>query len=137
MPSVRHAIQLRVRYSETDQMGSYYNSRALEWFECGRSELLRSLGKSYRQIESEGMFMPLSEAYVKFLGRAAYDDLLCVTSVLSMAGRARFRFDVEVQQAGSGEVVCRGHTVHAVIDGSGKPIRPPRWLVELIEEAAR
>ncbi len=46
-----HTIQLRVRYSETDQMGTFYNSRALEWFECGRTEVLRSLGIPYSTME--------------------------------------------------------------------------------------
>lgn len=127
----QHAIQLRVRYSETDQMGSYYHSRALEWFECGRSEFLRAAGRTYRQIEAEGLMLPLVEAHVKFLGKARYDDLLQVVSTLTMAGRARFRFDVEVRQADDGRLVCRGSTVHAATDLRGKPLRPPPWLVDL------
>ena len=48
MTGLSDVLQLRVRYSETDQMGTFYNSRALEWFECGRSELMRrKLGMSY------------------------------------------------------------------------------------------
>jgi len=130
-PRFQHAIELRVRYSETDQMGSYYHSRALEWFECGRTEFLRAAGKTYRQTEAEGLMLPLVEAHVKFLGKARYDDLLRVVSTLTMAGRARFRFDVEVQQVADGRVVCRGSTVHAAIDMSGKPVRPPQWLIDL------
>jgi acyl-CoA thioester hydrolase len=127
-----HEILLRVRYSETDQMGTYYNSRPLEWFECARSELLRSLGKPYTEIEREGFLMPVREAHVEYLGKASYDDLLRVRSVLSMPGRARIRVDVEIAKADGGEPVCRGYTIHAVTNASGKPVRPPAWLADLL-----
>jgi YbgC/YbaW family acyl-CoA thioester hydrolase len=74
-------LQLRVRYSETDQMGTFYNSRALEWFECGRSELIRrKVGMSYAALEAKGAFLPLVEAHLEFQGGARYDDLLDVAS---------------------------------------------------------
>lgn len=132
MAGYSHEILLRVRYSETDQMGTYYNSRALEWFECARSELMRSLGKPYTEIESEGLLMPVREAHVEYLGKARYDDLLRVQAVLTMPGRARIRFDVEISHADTGEPVCRGYTIHAVTNGAGKPVRPPVWLAKII-----
>ena len=62
MNKLKDVIQLRVRYSETDQMGTFYNSRALEWFECGRTELMRNrLGMSYAALEEKGVFLPRSE----------------------------------------------------------------------------
>jgi acyl-CoA thioester hydrolase len=133
--SPQHVISLRVRYSETDQGGGYYNSRALEWFECGRSELLRALGKPYREMETEGVMLPLSEAHVEYLGRASYDDTLKVTSTASMPSRARVRVDVEIEHVESGRPVCRGYTIHAVTDSQGRPIRPPAWLVHLFKPA--
>ena len=133
MAGAQHVLQFRVRYSETDQMRTYYNSRPLEWFERGRTELLRALGKPYRQMEPLGVLLPVKEAHVEYLGRAGYDDLLKMTSTLSMAGRASIRVDVEIEQAETGQPVCRGYTVHAITDTSGKPIRPPKWLVEFIE----
>jgi acyl-CoA thioester hydrolase len=123
---------LRVRYSETDQMGTYYNSRPLEWFECARSEWMRSQGKPYTEVEKEGFLMPVREAHVEYLGKAVYDDLLRVRSFLSMPGRARIRFDVEITQADTGDPVCRGYTVHAVTNGSGRPVRPPQWITDLV-----
>jgi acyl-CoA thioester hydrolase len=133
MASLQHTIRIRVRYSETDQMGTYYNSRALEWFECGRSELLRAIGHTYRTMEAEGLRMPLREAHVEYLGPAQYDDELLITSRLSMSGKARMRFDIEVRQAESGKPVCCGWTEHVTTDPAGKAQRPPKWLVELIE----
>lgn len=131
-------IQLRVRYSETDQMGTFYNSRALEWFECGRSELMRNkLKMSYAALEEGGFFLPLVEAHLEFRGGARYDDLLSVQSVVEFSGRARLRFDVEAVHAETRRPVVSGYTVHAFTDQRGKPTRPPMWFVEALQKAAK
>ena len=83
MNKLKDVLQLRVRYSETDQMGTFYNSRALEWFECGRTELMRNrLRMSYAALEEKGVFLPLVEAHLEFQGGARYDDLLRITSAV-------------------------------------------------------
>ncbi|MGW8258285.1 MAG: acyl-CoA thioesterase [Thermoguttaceae bacterium] len=130
---MHHVHQLRVRYSETDALGTYYNSRALEWFECGRSELCRATGKPYTQWEAEGVSLPLVEAHVEYQGKAQYDDLLKITVTAEMSGRARVRFDVAIEQAESSQPVCSGYTIHAITDPTGKPKRPPEWLLKLFE----
>jgi len=114
-------------------MRTYYNSRVLEWFELGRTETLRALGKPYREMERLGLLLPLREAHVEYLGRAQYDDLLQLTTWVSMSGKARIRWDVEIAQAETGQPVCRGWTEHVVVDLDGRPVRPPDWLVSLIE----
>lgn len=131
-------LQLRVRYSETDQMGTFYNSRALEWFECGRTELMRHrLGMSYTALEVKGVFLPLVEAHLEFKGGARYDDLLRIESRAALPGRARLRFDVQITQSETGAPVVQGWTTHAFTNGQGKPIRPPGWFMELLEKAVR
>lgn len=129
-PSLQHTHHLRVRYSETDQMGTFYNSRALEWFECGRTELLRSIDLPYATMEERGIFLPLVEAHVEFLGRARYDDPLEITTVASPEGRARLRCNVEIVHAETRRPIVRGYTLHAYADRSGKPIRPPEWFLD-------
>jgi acyl-CoA thioester hydrolase len=127
--------ELRVRYSETDQMGTFYNSRALEWFECGRTELLRALGVPYAEMEARGVLLPLVEAHVEYQGRARYDDLLRVTTTATMAGKARVRFDLRIVQARDELPVARGYTVHAIASPQGKPTRPPEWFLDALGRA--
>ena len=137
MNSLSDLLHLRVRYSETDQMGTFYNSRALEWFECARSELMRrKLGMSYVVMETQGVFLPLVEAHLEFQGGARYDDLLAITSTVQVSGRARLRFDVQIHHAEGGRPVVRGYTVHAFTDPKAKPIRPPAWFLEKLAAAA-
>jgi acyl-CoA thioester hydrolase len=125
-------VQFRVRYSDTDQMRTYYNARVLEWFEIGRSELLRTLGRTYREMEALGILLPVSEAHVEYQGRAQYDDLLCMNTTMIRAGRARLRFDMVITHA-DGRPVCRGWTVHVIADAAGKPMRPPEWLARMAD----
>jgi acyl-CoA thioester hydrolase len=137
MSHLQDVLQLRVRYSETDQMGTFYKSRALEWFECGRTELMRRrLGISYAALEEKNVFLPLVEAHLEFQGGARYDDLLDIASSVEVSGRAKLRFDVQVSQNAGGKPVVRGYTVHAFADAAGKPIRPPAWFLELMQKAA-
>ena len=134
MKPYEHVIQLRVRYSETDQMGTFYNSRVLEWFECGRTELLRHLGVPYVAMEERGVLLPVVESHVRYVGRARYDDLLRITASVEMAGRVRVRFEVRIAHDNGKGKVADGYTVHALTDPSGKPIRAPVWLVEALEK---
>lgn len=132
MSQIENTTSLRVRYSETDQMGGFYNTRVLEWFECGRTEMTRKLGVPYAEMEARGLFLPVVETHAEFLGRARYDDELRMITRLSMPGRARVRFDHEIAHATTGAPVARGYTIHAFTDASGKPIRPPAWFKELL-----
>jgi acyl-CoA thioester hydrolase len=133
MPAKSVTTRLRVRYSETDQMGTFYNSRALEWFEVGRTEYLRQVGPSYVEMESRGVMLPLTEAHVEFLGRAVYDDELELAVTAAMQGRMRVRFDIDITRADTGKAIARGWTVHGIVDPAGKPLRPPAWFLQAIE----
>ena len=137
MSHLHDVLELRVRYSETDQMGTFYNSRALEWFECARTELMRRrLNMSYAALEEKGVFLPLVEAHLEFQGGARYDDLLAINTSVAVAGRAKLRFEVQINQRATGKPVVRGYTVHAFADAAGKPVRPPVWFLELMQKAS-
>src|SRR5262249_2744270 len=110
---------------------------ALERFECARTELMRNkLAMSYSALEEKGIFLPLVEAHLEFLGGARYDDLLELSSTVAFSGRARLRFDVLVQHQPVGRSVFRGYTLHAFTDRQAEAIRPPAWFVDIFERAA-
>lgn len=136
MSTIQDTIELRVRYGETDQMGTFYNARALDWFECGRTELMRRwFSISYATLEEKCVFLPLVEAHLEFLGGARYDDLLRINSTCAFQGRARLRFDVLITKADSGTKVVSGYTIHAFTNNEARPIRPPAWFIEMFEGA--
>lgn len=71
-------IELRVRYPETDQMGVVYHANYLAWCDMGRTELIRGLGKSYAELEREGILLAVSEASLRYHASARYDDRIRV-----------------------------------------------------------
>ncbi len=135
----KKSTTIRVRYSEIDRMGTFYNSRALEWFEVGRTEWLRATGISYAEMEHRGVGLPLVESHVEYLGTATYDDELQINVSAGMSGKARMRFDIEISHADGSGNVARGYTIHAIIDPTSenfptiRPIRPPQWFTEAIQ----
>ena len=131
-----HTHQLRIRYSESDRMGTFYNSRLLEWMEVGRSELIRATGHTYAEWEERGVMAPIVEASLKFKGRAGYDDLLEIETVCRREGRARLRFESKLALAESGRPVAEGYTIHALVDPDGRPIRIPDWIEGLLAQDA-
>jgi acyl-CoA thioester hydrolase len=88
--------EIRVRYADTDQMQFVYNGKYLEYFEVGRTEMLRSLGLPYFKIENEGYLLPVLEAYVKYLQPAYYDDLLIINSYLRDYPDLKIKINYEI-----------------------------------------
>ena len=129
--------RFRVRYSDTDRMGTFSSDRALDWFEHGRTELLREIGLPYAEVEARGLFLPVAEAHVKYLARARYDEMLEIATSAAMAGRARLRCDARITRADGGAPVAEGYTIHALTDASGKPVRPPPWFLAALDAPAQ
>lgn len=127
-----HAILYRVPYADTDNMGFVYHANYLRWFEIGRTEMFRALGLTYRVIESRGIFLPVSEAHCKFLTPARYDDLLRIETTLDTGLRGTMKFDYRVAGQDGRQIMARGYTKHAFVDGGGRVVRPPEYIRELI-----
>lgn len=128
MPS--SVTTLRVRYAETDKMGVVYYANFLVWFEVARADLLRSLGWSYREMEAAGVSLPVIEAHCEYQRPARYDDEIEVQTEGQMLTAVRMRFHYTVVRRGDGVVAAAGHTVHAAVDGAGRPCRLPARVRE-------
>lgn len=126
--------EIRVRYADTDQMRMAYYAKYFEYFEQGRSDLLRGIGLPYAQIESRGFFLPVAEAHADYLKPARYDDLLVVRTMLREIPRARVRIEYELRSAGGDTLHATGHTCHSFIDAAtGKVSRAPAFFTDAIE----
>ena len=125
--------QIRVRYAETDGMGVVYYGNYLTWFEVGRTDLLRQLGESYREIEeNERIHLPVVEAHCRYHKPARYDDLVDIVTRASRPSRARVQFDYELSRAEDGVLLASGTTLHVAVGRDGRPCRLPRKLTELL-----
>lgn len=133
---IKCVSEIRVRYADTDQMKFVYYSKYFEYFEQGRSDLLRDIGLPYPRIEEMGLFLPVIEAHASYRKAARYDDLLLVTTILRDVPVARVRLDYEVRLEDHPELVADGYTVHSFISAAnGRPTRAPAQFIEAIERA--
>lgn len=121
---------LRVRYAETDQMGIVYYAHYFVWFEVARTDLLRTLGWTYREMEQDGVQLPVIEATCKYRRPARYDDEVEVRTQGRLCSPVRMEFSYEVVVKGQDEVAAIGKTVHAATDRSGRPCRVPERIRE-------
>jgi len=125
---IQSRTQVTVRYAETDMMGVVYHGNYLPWFEIGRTTLLREQGLPYRQLEEDGFRLPVLEVAVKYLRPAVYDDTVTIVTTLRERPLLRIRLEYEVYRGE--ELLATGSTVHAFIDRSGRPVRPPAAFSE-------
>ena len=124
---------VRVRYAETDGMGIVYYANYLTWFEVGRSDLLRQLGASYRELENKRIFLPVIEAHCQYLRPAHYDDVIEIRTTASRLSRVRIHFEYEISRPDDAMVLASGSTVHVATNSAGKPCRLPDDVVELFQ----
>jgi len=106
-------------------MGIVYYSNYLVWFEVGRTDLLRHEGWSYKDMEADGFSLPVVEAHCDYRQSARYDEDLDIRTSGTLLSPVRVRFEYEVVRCADAVVLACGHTVHAVLDRSGKPRRLP------------
>ncbi|MDA8138606.1 MAG: thioesterase family protein [Desulfobacteraceae bacterium] len=128
-----HQSTYRVIYGDTDNMGIAYYANYLRWFEIGRTELLRSWGLAYREIEARGILLPVSEAHCKYMTAARYDDVLRIESTLDAEVKAGLKIDYRVTSEDGQTLHATGYTRHAFINREGRVIRPPDFFRELIQ----
>lgn len=120
---VENKTSIRVIYADTDAMGVVYHTNYIKWFEVGRTELLRSIGYPYADMEAEGILLPLAECSCKYKRPAVYDDMLEITARIEDMKGATVMVDYEIKRQATGELLVTGSTKHAVTDPSFKPIR--------------
>ena len=106
-------------------MGVVYHSNYFVWFEVGRTDLLRNHGWTYREMEAEGLSLPVIEAHAEYKQPARYDDEIEIRVVGALVSPARLQFSYEVVRVADSQLLVTGHTVHATVDRDGRPTRLP------------
>jgi acyl-CoA thioester hydrolase len=121
--------QLRVRFAETDAMGIVHHSRYLPYLEAARVEYLRHLHHPYAELRAEGIDFTVLEAYVQYRQPISFDEVVDVHLHLGSVTRATFQIGYLLTVAG--ETRATGVTVHGCVSTQGRPLRMPKWLVDL------
>ncbi len=128
---LKNNFVIRVRYADTDKMQFVYNGKYLEYFEVGRTELLRYYGLPYNEIEKKGYQLPLIEANLKYIKPAVYDDLLEIESTVCELFTPKVHIDYKILNKESGELLVEGFTDHFFIKTeTKKACRPPKFYIK-------
>jgi acyl-CoA thioester hydrolase len=142
--------ELRVRYQETDQMGVVYHTNYLNWFEIGRTEWIRAIGITYKELEQRGLLLPLTDAEIKFHLPARYDDQLTIYTKMSEYSNVRVKFSSEIRRHSdsshtdetsglitvpepSGELLVSGITRHVWVNRAWKAVRIDKEAPDLYQ----
>lgn len=126
--------QVRVRYAETDQMGVVYYGNYAQYFEIGRVEALRNLGTTYRQMEEEGIMLPVITLQCKYIRPAKYDDLLTIKTTIAKIPDTRIQFDHEIFNE-AGTLLVKGFVELVFVNAKTmRPCAAPHGFVALFEK---
>src|SRR6476620_12721836 len=131
-----HAVEFRVRYAETDQMQVVYHANYLIWCEIGRTEMIRSLGTPYSELEKQDVTLAVVEASLRFHAPARYDNLIRVTTTISEVRSRTLTFDYVITNAETGERFVTASTKLASLTRDSKLTTLPEPLRKVLLDAS-
>ena len=132
---ITRSTYIRVRYGETDQMGYVHHGNYALYFELARIELMRSIGLNYKELEANGIMMPVLKLECNFIAPAKYDDELCIeTKIEEIPTGPRINFSYKITNQ-EGKLLTIGETELVFVDmKKNRPTRAPEILVKKLKE---
>lgn len=122
-------ISIRVRYGETDRMGYVYYGNYAEYLEVARVEALRELGITYKEMEDDGVVLPVLDFHIKYIKPAFYDDMITIITKIPQLPSARLYFEYEMYNQ-SGTLLNKAETTLVFINReTGKPCAAPAEIL--------
>lgn len=112
----------KVRYVETDKMGIVHHSNYYPWFEIGRGEFIKETNISYKDMEEQGILMPLAESYCKYIMPAKYEDLITIETWIETLSPVKVIFNYKVIREEDEVLLAKGSTTHAFVNSDFKII---------------
>jgi acyl-CoA thioester hydrolase len=127
-----HAVEFRVRYPETDQMGVVYHANYLHWCDIGRTEYLRARGATYADLERNGMLLAVAEANLRYHASARYDQVVRIETTLRDVRSRALTFDYLIVDALTGTRFVTARTTLVSLDAAGRPVQLPLETRQLL-----
>ncbi len=130
---MKNLTEHRVRYVDTDHFGVVYYARYLDWFETGRTEILRVNGITYADLEKRDLFAPVVEIKVNYKKPPRYDDVVVLETSVDAIGNSSVKFNYKVSDKKTDELLAEAYTVNVFINREMKPVRIPDDVRKALE----
>ena len=127
------AVETRVNYSETDQMGFVYHANYLIWMDMARTEHLRERGVSYKELEAQGIYLTVTDVQVRYRQAARYDDMIRVRCWVRDLGSRRVIFGYAIERAETDELLATAETSLIALNRQHALSRIPEHVCDLLE----
>ncbi|MFA5328751.1 MAG: thioesterase family protein [Prolixibacteraceae bacterium] len=122
--------KIRVYYQDTDQMGVVYYGNYARYYEIGRTEMIRDLGFTYKQLEALKILLPARSLKINYHKSAYYDDLLTVRTIVDTIPKVKFPIKTEIYNT-KGELINSGETVLVFFSAEkNKPVAAPDFFMD-------
>ncbi|MBC2604845.1 acyl-CoA thioesterase [Pelagicoccus albus] len=129
---IESVSEVRVRYAETDMMGIVYHANYLPWMEIGRTEMLRENGLPYKEIEDQGLMLPVLAVDLQYKRPAKYDDIVTVVSRIEEKPTLKIKITYELKR--EEELLATGSTTHVFMNQHGQPVKPPPYFRDALDK---
>lgn len=131
----KHFTEVRVRYADTDQMRFAYNGKYFEYFEVGRTEMMREVGLPYEVIEKSGFFMPVIETKIHYFAPAFYDEILVIETRVEKLPTVKVHIDHIIKAKERNVLICEGYVELAFLDAkTNRPTRAPKLFIDAVKK---
>ena len=128
-----HIHHIRVRYADTDQMGYVYYGTYANYYEEARSEAMRALGFPYKEMEKNGIMLPVTRMNVKFIGPAFYDERITVRTMITELPNRFVHFKYEIYNEAA-KLINEGETQLVFVDAETRKMKQaPKELIEKLK----
>ena len=129
-----HETQIRVTYKDTDRMGYSYYGNYPTYYEIGRTEFLRELGLSYKQLEDDGFLLPIVKMNIKYIQPARYDELLTIKTRYKKLHSVKVEFEYEIYNEKK-TLINKGYTLLAFVNvKTRKPTQAPKYYLDIMNK---
>ena len=128
------ALERKVQYYETDQMGIVHHSNYIRWFEEGRVEYLDSLGLPYKKLEDMGIGIPVLGVSCEYKLPAKFGDVACIYLEFKQLTPVKMVVSYRITNKETEVLLATGETKHCYVDEKFKVTNIQKKYPDVYEE---
>lgn len=131
-----HALDITVRFAETDLMGVVHHGAYVIWFEAGRVAWMDAAGMPYAEIAQGGHHFAVTGIQAEYRTAARFGEPIQVITRLAQLRSRQVSFAYSVIHAATGTQLATGRSHHICVDLDGRMAKIPADVLQRLETGA-